>query len=188
MLKSIFTVIVFMGGMTTAAHAQFEIQAMGSYGSLMGATGGAGVSTPTSGQIDINNVDGFGSTNISLGTETYYKINDKLQVGGILGFTDLSGDLYDGNMLSIGALARFNLDQDFASSIFIQGGIRYMKINMGGDGDNVALLAGVGKRIAISENVSWTPNLTLALNVAGDVDKGTSVTFNFVSVSFFYNK
>ncbi len=187
MLKNILAVIVFVGGITTTAHAQFEIQAMGSYGSAMSMFGGG--STPTTGQLDLTSAGGgMDATTIALGSEVYYQLNEQLQVGGLLGFMNVSGDLVDISSFALGALARYNLSTDLASAIFVQGGIRYMKIDAGADVDNIALLVGVGKRFAISEKVSWTPNATLVLNVAGDIDKGSSITFNIVSLSVFYDK
>jgi hypothetical protein len=90
-------------------------------------------------------------------------------------------------IMSLGALVRYNLSTELRDSVFVGGGLRYTSFDAGNATDNFALLFSVGKRYALSETLTWTPNVTIALNVAGDdgADDGHNIALNLLSFSGF---
>ncbi len=173
MFKGILGLIVSLGFVATS-HATKEIQFNGSYADAKGATGGtrAAISLGDDGTED--------KTDYGFSVEAYHSLSEVLQVGGLLGYAD--GDSFQEAAIAIGALVRYNLDADLRNSIFVGGGIRYADF---GPGDNIAILASVGKRFAMSETITWTPNVAIALNVAGDLDNGHNINLNILSFSGF---
>ncbi len=158
------------------AFANYEIQVNGTYGIPLATTG-------TSGGILISDSDSVDLTDFTLAGEVYYKYNSQLQIGGLFLLNKV--DLVDDTILGFGALARYNFDTDFRNSMFVGGGLRY--IDFFGESNFAILLTG-GKRFQLSEGFAYTPNATLALNIAGDIDSGIFLALNFLSFSGFLDK
>ncbi len=174
MLKNIFAMLMGLSFVATA-HAGYELQINGSFGSAL-----AGVGSGTEAAVILNDNGTTDSTDYGLGAEIYFGMSEQLQIGGLFGYAD--GDSFADAALAIGGLVRYNLASEMRDSIFVGGGVRYIDF---GAADNIAVLLTAGKRFAISETLTWTPNLSVALNVAGDLDEGHSIVLNLISFSGF---
>lgn len=183
MLKSILVLLASVSFIASAS-AGYEVQISGNSQFIAGPftlPGGGG----TSGGITLSDDGTNDSTDFSLAAEVYMGMSENLQVGGLLSY----GTLADGELtvMSLGALARYNLSTELRDSVFVGGGLRYTSFDAGTAVDNIAILLSVGKRYALSETLTWTPNLTIALSVAGDdgADEGHSIALNLLSFSGF---
>ncbi len=158
-----------------SSFATYEIQINGTYAlPLVGTSGGTGAG------ILISNTDGLDSTDLTLAGEVYMDYTSQLQFGGLFLFSDQ--EILAESVFGFGALARYNLETDLRNSIFVGGGLRYIDFV---NDSNFALLLSAGKRFPISNTLTWTPNATLALNFAGDIDSGSFLALNFISFSGF---
>ncbi len=167
MLKSIVGLLMTVSFVATA-NAAIEIQISDSF---VGTSGG--IEMLDDGTNDVMNY-GFN-------VEAYYGLSETLQVGGVLGYSDSDATGSEATIL-FGVLGRFNLDADLRNAVFITGGVTYADL---GALDNIAAHVGVGKRYPISETLTWTPNLSVSLNVAGDIDEGHKIALNLLSFSGF---
>lgn len=163
-----------------AANAEnnLEIQMTPNIGGTM-ALGG------TQGGFQINDKDTGDNSPWSLAGEAYKSFSDNLQIGGLLSFGD--ADTGGREMsYSIGLMARYNLDSDLRDSMFGGVGLAYSELGFENvDSTRIALLLQAGKRFALSDTITWTPNVTINLGVAGDLDSGTVIALNFLSFSGF---
>lgn len=176
-MRYFFTLVIFACLFnSTAAFAKYEIQVNGTYGIPFAAGG-------TAGGILLSDIDSENTTDITIAGEVYYKYTDNLQVGGLFLLSKV--DAIDDTIFGFGGLARYNLDADFRNSVYVGGGLRY--IDFFGNSNFAILLTG-GKRFQLSEGFAYTPNATLALNIAGDVDSGMFLALNFLSFSGFLDK
>lgn len=166
MLKSILGLVMSLGFVATA-NAAYEIQINGSF---LGTAGG----------IEMSDDGTDDATDYGLGAEVYFGMSENLQVGGLFAYMD--GDSFTDAQIQLGALVRYNLDAELRNSIFINGGLGYTDF---GPGDSIGLLVGAGKRFAISETLTWTPNISVTLNVGGDLDEGHTIALNLLSFSGF---
>ncbi|MCO5114491.1 MAG: hypothetical protein M9899_09995 [Bdellovibrionaceae bacterium] len=166
MLKNVLALIVTLG-FSASAFAGIEIQINGS---------GLG----TSGGFEMWDNGATDGTDWSLSGEAYWGLSDNLQVGGMLALAD--GDSMADMAMSLGVAARYNLDSELRNSIFVGGGVIYTDF---GPGDSIGVMVQAGKRFAISDTLTWTPNLTVVLNVAGDIDEGHVIALNLLSFSGF---
>lgn len=183
MLKSMLSLLVVVGFAVSANAAPKEIQINGSYGAP--AIPG-GPTSGTNASIGMNDDGSDSSTSIGLGAEVYFGMSDQLQVGALVGYTTSEFGVAEVDTMSLGALVRYNLSSELRDSVFVGGGVRYMDMDMGGtSADNIALLLSVGKRYALSETITWTPNVTVALNIGGDLDEGHNINLNLLSFSGF---
>lgn len=175
MFKNILALIVSLS-FSASAFAAIEIQF------TPGAVGPMGLSSAggTSGGIQMIDDGTDSATNWGFTGEGYYGLDDKLQVGGMLSLVDIDGA--SDMMMSLGVMARYNLDSELRNAIYLTGGVLYSDF---GPADSIGVLVGAGKRFALSDTITWTPNVTVLLNVAGDVDKGHSINLNVLSFSGF---
>lgn len=173
MLKNVLALIVTLG-FSASAMAGIELQISSGNGPMgMGAGG-------TSGGLYMTDDGSDSSTDWSLAAEAYWGMSDNLQVGGMLSLTDL--EVASDMIMSLGVAARYNLDSELRNSIFVGGGVVYTDF---GPGDSIGVLLQAGKRFALSDTITWTPNVSLLLNVAGDIDEGHVLAFNILSFSGF---
>jgi hypothetical protein len=180
MLKSILSLVV-VALAANANAAQKEIQISQSMDS--------GVPFATSGTragINLNDDGTDSTTSYGFQGEVYFGMSDALQVGGILGYSDSGASGADA-LMTIGAAVRYNLSSELREAMFVGGGIVY---SSAGDFNRMNLNLQAGKRIALSETITWTPNVTIALPMSGDngsgVDpEGYTVSLNILSFSGF---
>lgn len=172
MLKNVLALIVSLGFSATA-FAGIELQISGN-GGPMSAGGG------TNGGLYMWDAGAADGTDWGLSGEAYWGMSDNLQVGGLLTLAD--GDTMPDMLMSLGVAARYNLDSELRNSIYVTGGVVYTDF---GNADSIGVMVGAGKRFALSDTITWTPNLTLTLNVAGDLDEGHTIALNLLSFSGF---
>ena len=172
MLKNVLALIVTLG-FSASAFAGIEVQISGN-GGPMSAGGGTGGGFY---MWDNGATDG---TDWGLAGEAYWGLSDNLQVGGMLALAD--GDSYSDMLMSLGVAARYNLDSELRNSIFLGAGVTYTDF---GPGDSIGVMVQAGKRFALSDTLTWTPNLSVVLNVAGDLDEGHTIALNLLSFSGF---
>ena len=163
--------------LTFAAQAQLEVQINGSAALENGSSGNLTLS-----ELGENDQDTESTTSWSLGGEVYRGLNENLQLGGLLAVSDSGLDESDTNF-TLGALLRYNLDSELRNSMFFGGGLAFTDY---GEGDSMSVVASFGKRYALSDAFTYTPNVSVLVPVAGDVD-GHRVSFNFISFSGFLN-
>lgn len=168
-----FLVTIAVLGLSFAAHADkgLEVQI---------SNGFAG----TAGDITMSDKDftgGDSNTSWNLGGEVYKSINDNIQIGGILGVADAGCDACD-TSFAIGVAGRYNFDSELRDSMFAGLGV-----SMADDGTNNSIRAHIqfGKRMAMSDTITWTPNLTYMMRVGGDIDEGSQIVINLLSFSGF---
>lgn len=180
MKKFLVTIAVLGFGFSAQADHHKEIQINGTMGGAPGALAGG-----TSGGIQLNDDDtsptGESNNPWSIGAQVYKSMTDKFQLGGLINISDADTANSD-TAFRIGILGRYNLDTELRDSMFFDGGVSYGDL---GDSDNIALHLGFGKRYALSDNITYTPNLAVTMNVGGDIDEGTQITFNLLSFSGF---
>lgn len=169
MLKNIFAMLMGLSFVATA-HAGYEIQISNSF---LGTAADITMTDPGFGGDDV--------TSFGVNAEVYFGMSEQLQVGGALAYLDSGEDGADA-VLGLAALVRYNLSSELRDSVFVGGGVSYTDF---GDADQIALHASVGKRYAISETLTWTPNLAVSFNMAGDIDEGSTIALNLISFSGF---
>jgi hypothetical protein len=168
MLKGLFAVLVSL--FAVSANAGYEIQISNSH-----VNTGANI-TMTDPGFDADSVTSFG-----LNAEVYFGMSEQLQVGGGFLYADSGEDGADAT-LGLAGLVRYNLSSELRTAMFVGGGVSYADF---GDADRIAIHAQVGKRYAISDTLTWTPNLSIAFNMAGDIDEGSTIALNLISFSGF---
>jgi hypothetical protein len=172
MLKSILSLVV-VALAANANAAQKEIQITQSM-------------TGTNAAINMNDDGNDSTTSFGFQGEVYFGMSDALQVGGILGYAD-SGVSGADAMMTIGAAVRYNLSSELREAMFVGGGIVY---SSAGDFNQMNLALQAGKRIALSETITWTPNITFSLPISGDDGAGNdpegyNIALNILSFSGF---
>lgn len=171
MKKFLVTIALLGFGFNASADRGLEVQINGGFGN----TGGA---------VSITDKDwngGASNTSWGLGAEVYKSMSDKLQLGGVLALAD-SGISGADMAITLGAGVRFNFDTDLRNSMFAGGMLVY---NDYGSTDSISLNANFGKRYALSDSITYTPNVTVSMRVGGDRDEGTSIMINLISFSGF---
>lgn len=172
-MKKLLIAIIAFGFASTASAADLEVQISNS---VSGTSSDVSIGIPDEGDT---------LTTYGLQSEVYYGLNENIQIGGHLGFAGSSAD--DSNFgYSIGVFGRYNLDTELRDSMFFGLGVVYG--DNGSDGDfatTVQLAVQAGKRFALSDNLTYTPNVTFLANVAGDNDSGSAVVLNLISFSGF---
>lgn len=168
MLKGLFAVLVSL--FAVSANAGYEIQISNSH-----------IGTGA----DITMTDpGFGGDNVTsfgLNAEVYFGMSEQLQVGGGFLYADSGVDGADAT-LGLAGLVRYNLASELRTAIFVGAGVSWVDF---GDADSIAIHAQAGKRFAISDTLTWTPNLEVRFAMAGDIDEGSTIALNLVSFSGF---
>ena len=124
-----------------------------------------GAASGTGGGYAVNN-DGNSSTSIlSLSGTMYHKMSDNFQVGGNLTVADSNrSDLTFG----IGVLGRYNLDTELRDSMFFDIGL--LATDVEEIGDTLNLHVGFGKRYALSDTITWTPNISYRMSLESGND------------------
>lgn len=173
MLKSILVLLATVSFVATA-NASKEIQISQS-------------NLGTGANITLNDDGNDDTTSFGVNAEVYFGMSEQLQIGGGISYAD-SGVDGDDASLGLAALVRYNLGAEMRDSVFVGGGLSYF--DFGNDADRIAVHAQVGKRYAISETLTWTPNVTLVLPVGGEsapgVDQeGFNLAINLISFSGF---
>ena len=190
MKKFLVTIAVLGFGFSAQADHHYEVQISSAVGGVLGDIGSAG---GTSGGIQFND-DEFGDDDNnpwSLGAEVYKSMTENIQVGGLLNFGDSDTDFAEFHY-TVGLMGRYNLDTELRDSmyfglgvIFSDFGIEDSESNSDPDTTRFAILASVGKRYALSDTITYTPNITVEFGVGGDFDEGTRVSVNLLSFSGF---
>lgn len=172
MLKSILVLLASVSFVATA-HASKEIQISQS-------------NLGTGANITLNDNGTDDATSFGVNAEVYFGMSEQLQIGGGFLYADSGVDGTDAT-LGLAALVRYNLGAEMRDSVFVGGGLSYIDA---GDADQINLHLQVGKRYAISETLTWTPNVTIILPVSGedaagnDVE-GHTIALNLISFSGF---
>ncbi len=167
MKKFLVTVALLGFGFNASADRGLEVQINGGFNGTAGA-------------ITINDKDTGDNTPWSLGAEVYKTMGEKLQIGGLLNISD--DDNGGDTMFTLGFGARFNFDSELRNAMFVGGGLAYSDF---GAADQISLGLSFGKRYALSDNVTYTPNVSVRMAVGGDLDKGTAIVLNLLSFSGF---
>ena len=172
-MKKLLIAIITLNFAATAYAVDIEIQISNS---VSGSGSDVTIAIPDEGDT---------LTTYGLGSEVYYSFSENIQIGGHLGFTGSSAEGTDLGY-SAGALGRYNLDTELRDSMFLGLGLIYSDDGSGGDfATKVAVVLQAGKRFAVSDTLTYTPNMTLSQGVAGDNDSGTIVSLNLISFSGF---
>lgn len=171
MKKIILSLIVL--GFTSAASATLEIQ-------LSSGAAFPGVATSTGAGFFIPDE---GDTVWGLSTEVYKSINENIQAGGVLNFINFGDETF----YTLGARVRYNLDSNLRDSMWLGGGLSYSNVSGDGDNSRIALNLQFGKRYALSDSLTYTPNVSFDLNLGGDIDEGHIIGVNLISFSGFMN-
>lgn len=188
-MKKLLIALVAFGFVSTASANNLEIQ-------ISSAAPGSGLAPAfggTTGGVYIGDEDMPGatddSTSYNLQGEVYYMVTENIQVGGMLGFgdRDITGTEL---MYNLGVAARYNLDTDFRDSMFFGVGLAYSELGVEPvDSTRISAFIQAGKRFALSDHLTYTPNVTYALGVGGDenYDEGSTIAINILSFSGFMN-
>ena len=178
-MKKLLIALAAFGFASTASADNMEVQISSPVPTLGGTSGG----------IMINDEDAGDNTSYSLQGEVYYSLNENIQVGGMLGFGDqdtAGTELF----YNLGVAARYNLDTELRDSMFFGLGLNYSDAgNEAVDSTSIALFIQAGKRYALSDSLTYTPNVTYAMAVGGDdgYDEGSTIAINILSFSGFMN-
>jgi hypothetical protein len=172
MLKSILVLLASVSFVATA-NASKEIQITQS-------------NLGTGANITLNDDGNDSTTSFGVNAEVYFGMSEQLQVGGGIFYADSGVDGAD-STLGLAGLVRYNLGAEMRDSVFVGGGVSYFDA---GDADSINLHLQVGKRYAISETLTWTPNVTFVLPVSGDDGAGNdpegyTLAINLISFSGF---
>lgn len=172
MLKSILGLLMTVSFAATA-NAALEVQINSS---VLGTAGG--ITLEDDGTND--------RTILGFGAEVYTPLSENLQVGGVLAYNDQDIPNVDAS-ISLGAMVRYNLTTELRDAVFVGGGIIY---NDNGSSDGIDLALQVGKRYALSESITWTPNVTVQIPVSGEGPGGADreghrIAINLLSFSGF---
>ena len=155
-MKKFLVGIVLVGFGFTAHADHYEVQVNGGFGG-------------TAGSLTLNDDDtspmGDSNTPWNIGAEVYRKAGSHFQYGGLINVGDTDTTNSD-TTFTIGALGRYNFNGDFTKSFFVGAGVSYADQ---GDDDRIALHLGVGKRIALSDNLTYTPNISAQIGIGGDL-------------------
>ncbi len=169
MLKNIFALLMGLS-FAVSANAAYEIQISNSF-------------LGTGANISMNDPGFGGDTTTSFGVtgEVYFGMSETLQIGGVFSYADTGVSGADA-ALGLGALVRYNFAPELRDSMFVGGGLSYADL---GAADQINLHASIGKRYAISETLTWTPNVAVRFAVGGDIDEGSTIALNLISFSGF---
>lgn len=167
MLKSLLSLVVTLGFVASANAMTKEIQINGSH-------------LGTEAAVEMDDDGTTDGTDYGFGLQVYFGLSEQLQVGGLLAYAD--GDSFADAAMMLGGLVRYNLSSELRDAVFVEGGVRYADY---GAADQISILLGVGKRYALSDTITWTPNVSVALHMAGDLDEGHNIALNLLSFSGF---
>lgn len=173
MLKNIFAMLMGLSFVATA-HAGYEIQISNS------------TAFGTAADITMDDDGTDSTTSFGVTAEVYFGMSEQLQVGGGLAYLD-SGVSGADATLGLAALVRYNLSSEMRDAMFVGGGVSYADF---GVADQISLHVQAGKRFAISETLTWTPNLSFILPISGDDGAGNdpegyTLALNLISFSGF---
>ena len=179
-MKKLLIALVAFGFASTASANNLEVQITGNNGGLVGGTAGG---------VNIADEDAGDNTPWGLAAEAYYGINDQFQIGGMLAFGDADTGASELNY-TLGVAARYNLNSELRDSVFFGGGVAFIENGVDGiDSTTIGAFVQAGKRFALSDNLTYTPNITYTLAVGGDdgFDEGSIISINLLSFSGFMN-
>lgn len=174
-MKKVLVTIALLGfGFSAQADHMYEIQINGGFGG-------------TGGGIAINDEDNGDNSPWNLGAEVYKTMGENLQIGGILALANEDQTGNDDTTFTLGVLGRYNFDADHRNSMFAGGGLTFNDI---GTGDYIGLHIQFGKRYALSDTITYTPNISYATAVSGETDagndiEGSTIMINLLSFSGF---
>ena len=166
-------IIIALGFTTTVFAQNMEVQISGDKG-----TGSA---------LVINSRDVGDNSPWGLRAETYYSLDDNIQVGGIFGFGDKDTGVSELNF-TLGVAARYNLNSDLANSFWAGVGVTLQDEGQADfDSRKVSAFVQAGKRFAVSGSLVYSPNVIFTTSFAGDdgFDSGSVFTLNLISFSGF---
>lgn len=179
MKKFLVTIALLGFGFSAHADHNMEIQINGGF---------AG----TAGGVTINDDKRGDNTPWNLGAEVYKTMSDNFQFGGTIRLFDndttVLGQAVTELGYTVGVLGRYNFSADHADSMFAGFGLTYSDLGIKGtDSTRISLHAQFGKRYALSDNITYTPNVAIDFAMGGDTgfDEGTSIAVNFLSFSGF---
>lgn len=181
-MKKLLIAFIAFGFTSTASANNLEVQISSPAPGFGGTNGGVFI------QDDGNDLTDD-TTSFNLQGEVYYSVTDNIQVGGMLGFGDQDQTGLELNY-NLGVAARYNLDTDFRDSMFFGVGLAYSELGVEAfDSTRISLLVQAGKRFALSDHLTYTPNVTYAMAVSGDdgFDEGSTIAINILSFSGFMN-
>jgi hypothetical protein len=120
------------------------------------------------------------NTTISLQASYLHHLQDKIQVGVEGGLTSYSNNtLFD--LIGVGA---YNFDADFKNAFYAKAGLGFFSVAAGNDTETkFGLFLGGGKRFALFNNVTYSPELRLIKK--GDLD--ISFLATFLNFSLYWN-
>ncbi len=166
-MKKVLVTIALLGfGFSANADRGMELQINGGF---------AG----TAGQVQMNDDDRGDNTPWSLGGEIYKSMNDNVQIGGILGLSDSDTTGSDTN-ITLGVAGRYNFDADLRNSMFVGAALTYTDA---GDADMMNVNIQFGKRYALSDTITYTPNIAYNTTVSGDDGAGNDIEGSTISIN-----
>ena len=126
-------------------------------------------------------------TTFDIGASYLHYLRDGFQVGGEGRLRLLSKEVsVSGNsetLLDLAAVGAYNFQSDLKNSIFVKAGVGIYSVekdNADGYESKLGLFVGAGKRFALWNNVSYTPELRLVKK--GDIDMGIEIALLNFSV------
>lgn len=168
-MKKFLVAIALLGfGFSAQADHHYEIQ-------INGTANGTG------GGVFLSDDGNDSNTAWGLGGEVYKSLNDKMQIGGVLTVAD-SGVSGSDTVIGLGVKGRYNLDSDLRDSMFF--GLGLVASDVDNFSESLNLILGFGKRYALSDTITYTPNLEYVHYMDSDRD-GYQVNINLISFSGF---
>jgi hypothetical protein len=162
-----FLVTLAVMGFGLAAHAEgLEIQISNSF-------------IGTGANVTISDEDNADATSFGINAQVYKSLTDTFQIGGGLTVADSGQDGSD-TVFGVALLGRYNFDSELRNAMFAGAGVSYTDF---GPGDTIKLHLEFGKRYALSDTITWTPNLAVIMDMAGDDDEGMDIVLNLISFS-----
>ncbi|MGH1467774.1 MAG: outer membrane beta-barrel protein [Bdellovibrionales bacterium] len=183
-MKKVLVTIALLGfGFSAHADRGMELQISAGVAGVNGTSGIGG----TAGGIQINDEDTGDNSPWGLSGEVYKSMNDNMQVGGLLALSDADSTGMEMSY-TLGVLGRYNFDTDLRNSMFVGAGLTYADLGVDGtDSTRMSLLLSFGKRYALSDTITYTPNITFEMGMGGDTgfDEGNRIAINLLSFSGF---
>ena len=176
-MRKFLIALAMFGFASTAFANNLEVQISGN---PAGGTGGSFV---------INSEELGDNTYWEFKGEVYYSINDNIQVGSVLGFQNDDSDGFELGY-TLGTVFRYNLNPELTNSVWFGAGLNYTEFGVEDvDSTSIEVFIQAGKRFALSDNFTYTPNFTYNTRVSGDdgYDEGYRVSINLISFSGFMN-
>jgi len=179
-VKKLLIAIIAFGFASTASANNLEVQISSNNGGIVGGT---------SGGLNVNSEELGDNSPWGLQGEAYYGVNENIQVGGMLAFGDRDATGAELGY-TLGVAARYNLDTELRDSIYFGVGVAFIENGLEDiDSTSIGAFVTAGKRFALSDNLTYTPNVTYTTLVGGDdgFDEGSVISVNLLSFSGFMN-